>query len=86
MCIRDSIKGDGDDGQHHGGEDELIPQGRRGHEEPALVEEVAQGGDFQGEAQADVGDKDLVADGGGDGQSQMCIRDSICLREASNRM
>ena len=62
------IQADGDDGQYRRGEQKLIPQTGLAHEQTARLDQVAQRRDIGGQADADVGDKDLVADSRRDGQ------------------
>src|SRR5699024_9995150 len=64
----DQVKGDGDKAEDDGGVKQLIPQPCLHHHLAAVVDQVAQGGGLHRQAQADVGDEHLAADGGGHGQ------------------
>ena len=68
-CIADDVEGNGDDGQHDHREEQLIAQRRHGHQAAAGIDQVTQRRGIQRQADADVGDENLVADGGGDCQS-----------------
>ena len=66
--IADDIEGNGDDQQHGYGEEQLVAQGGHRHQGAAGLDQIAQRGGVNRQADADVGDEHLVADGGGDGQ------------------
>ena len=71
-CVRegvaDEVERDGDEAEDDGGVEQLIAQAGLHHDLAAIVDEVAQRRHLDREAEADVGDEDLAADGGGDGQ------------------
>lgn len=66
--VAHNVEGDGDDRQHHHREEELVTQRRTAHHLPPRLHQGTQGGSLQGDAQANIGQEHLVADGHRDGQ------------------
>ncbi len=63
--IADDVERYGDKWEHNGREDELVAQGRHHHQLTAFIDEVAQRGDVQRQAETDVGEKNLRGYGHG---------------------
>ena len=66
--VADDVEVNSDEREHNGREEQLVLQIRYGHDHAPFVDQVAQGGGVHRQAQADVGEEHLVADGRGNGQ------------------
>ena len=77
--VTDQIERNGDKAQNQGGVEQLVAQTGLHHHLAAVVDQIAQRGRIHREAQADVGDEHLVADGfrNGEGHAQHDHRHQI---------
>ena len=74
--VADQIERNGDKAQNQGGVEQLVAQTGLHHHLAAVVDQIAQRGRLHREAQADVGDEHLVADGFRNGEGHAMQREA----------